>query len=65
MGTASGAYNYLKSKGYINGTASSLVNPSQSCLTWYGGNMPPSGTSSSPQAVADMNSWAAAGALDN
>ncbi len=37
-----------------------------SCLTWVssGGNMPPGG-GSNPQAVTDMNAWAAAGAQDN
>ena len=64
MSSAGGAYTWLKGKGYINGTSSSLVNPSRSDLTWYGGTMPPGGGSNA-QAVADMNAWAAAGALDN
>ena len=52
-------------KGYINGTSSALVNSNQSCLAWYGGNMPTSGSKSVPQAVTDMNAWAAAGAQNN
>jgi hypothetical protein len=40
---------------------------SGSCLTWYGGNMPPGGPGASKmaQAVTDMNAWAAAGAQNN
>jgi len=61
----SNLYSWLKSKGYINGTKSALVDPNQSCLSWYGGNMPTNGPSSWSQAVTDMNSWAAAGAQNN
>ena len=57
-------YSWLSSKGYISGKSSALVDSNQSCLSWYGGNMPPSGPSSSA-AVKDMNAWAAAGALNN
>jgi hypothetical protein len=58
-------YSWLKSKGYINGTSSSLVSTKQSCLSWYGGNMPTNGPSSWAQAVTDMNAWVAAGAQNN
>ncbi len=58
-------YTWLKGKGYINGTSSSLVDSNQSCLSWYGGNMPTNGPSSWSQAVSDMNAWAAAGAQNN
>ncbi len=58
-------YSWLQGKGYISGTSSALVDSNQSCLVWYGGNMPTSGVSSWPQAVTDMNAWAAAGALNN
>ncbi|MDP9037439.1 MAG: hypothetical protein M3O50_21790 [Myxococcota bacterium] len=64
MTTSNGAYAWLKGKGYINGTTSNLVNPLTSCLKWYGGDMPPCG-GDDPLAVADMNAWAAAGALNN
>jgi hypothetical protein len=63
MTTASSAYSWLVSQGFIDGAFSPLVSPAQSCLTWYGGDMPPGGTSN-PAAVAAMNAWAAAGALD-
>jgi hypothetical protein len=58
-------YSWLKGKGYINGASSALVDSNQSCLSWYGGNMPTNGPSSWSQAVSDMNSWAAAGAQNN
>ena len=64
MSSATGAYSWLKSQNYINGTGSSLVSTFLSCLSWYGGNMPPGGRSDAT-AVTAMNAWAAAGALDN
>jgi hypothetical protein len=64
MGSASGSYSWLSSQRYISGTNSPLVK-SGSCLTWYGGNMPPGGPRTNAQAVADMNAWAAAGAKNN
>ena len=63
--SATKLYSWLQGRGYISGTSSSLVSSSSSCLSWYGGNMPPSGPSSYSQAVTDMNSWAAAGAPNN
>lgn len=63
-GSASNTYSWLQGKGYISGTSSAIVDPNQSCLSWYGGNMPPSGGSNSA-AVKDMNAWAAAGAANN
>jgi hypothetical protein len=64
MSSATGAYSWLKSQNYINGTSSSLVSTFLSCLSWYGGDMPPGGRSNAA-AVTAMNAWAAAGALDN
>jgi hypothetical protein len=61
MMSAPMAYTWLQSQDYIAGVNSPLVNPSESCLWWYGGNMPPDGMSN-PAAVADMNAWARAGA---
>jgi hypothetical protein len=63
--TASGLYTWLKGKGQINGTTSALADPSQSVLSWLGGNMPPSGPSSDPAAESDIKAWVAAGALNN
>jgi hypothetical protein len=62
--SASNLYSWLHSKGYINGTSSKLVSTSSSCLSWYGGSMPPAGPSDA-KAVSDMNAWAAAGAANN
>ncbi len=62
--SASNTYSWLQGKGYISGTSSALVDSNQSCLSWYGGNMPPSGGSNAA-AVKDMNAWAAAGAANN
>jgi hypothetical protein len=62
--SASGAYSFLQGRGYINGKSTKLAS-SGSCLTWFGGNMPPSGPAGDPQAVTDMTAWVAAGALNN
>ena len=65
MGTAAGGYTWLKGKGYITASSAPLADPAQSCLSWLGGNMPPSGPSSNAAATAALTSWAAAGALNN
>jgi hypothetical protein len=62
MGTSAKAYSYLSS--YIDGTSSRLVVQGKSCLTWFGGDMPPGGGSDA-QAVTDLGAWVAAGALQN
>lgn len=62
--TATKLYSWLSGKGYISGTKSTLVSSSKSCLSWYSGNMPPSGPSDA-KAVSDMNAWAASGAPNN
>lgn len=68
IGSASSCYSWLQSKGQINGTSTpALTSSRSSVVSWYGGNMPPSGPSASgaAQAVADMNAWAAAGGQNN
>jgi hypothetical protein len=64
MFNASASYSWLQSQGYINGKGSVLVG-SGSCLSWYGGNMPPNGPRSNAQAKTDMAAWAAAGGMNN
>jgi hypothetical protein len=64
MNSASGSYSWLKSQRYINGTSSPLAG-SGSCLSWFGGNMPPGGSRSDSQASVDFKAWAAAGAMNN
>jgi len=63
-GTPKGAYSYLQA--YMSGSPPRLVKQGQSCLSWYGGNMPiGGGGANNTQAVTDMNAWAAAGAQNN
>jgi hypothetical protein len=62
MGTSAKAYSYLSS--YINGTSSKLVVQGKSCLTWFGGDMPPGGGKDA-QAVTDLDAWVAAGAQND
>ncbi len=63
--SASKSYSWLQGRGYISGANSPLVDSNQSCLSWYGGNMPPSGPGSYSAAQKDMDAWAAAGAANN
>jgi hypothetical protein len=63
MGDATAAYEWLASRGYIAGSRSPLVG-ANSCLRWFGGNMPPRGTPNE-EAIRDLGAWAAAGAPNN
>lgn len=65
MSSASASYSWLSGQGYIRGTSSILVASFGSCLSWYGGTMPPGGPRTDAQATSDMNAWAAAGAMNN
>jgi hypothetical protein len=58
---ASSAYAWLEERGYIAGARSPLVSASNSCLRWFGGNMPPRGKANA-QAAEDLTAWVAAGA---
>jgi hypothetical protein len=65
MTSASKGYTWLNGKGYISSSNAPLADPSQSCLSWLGGNMPPGGPSSDMTASSKLKSWAAAGAPNN
>jgi hypothetical protein len=56
---------WLKEHGYLGGADPLLVNEGASCLSWYGGNMPPGPPVQDAAVTAEMNAWAAAGALNN
>jgi hypothetical protein len=62
-GSPSASYTFLASQGFISGSTTKLAG-SGSCFLWFGGNMPPGGTSDA-QAVTDVTAWAAAGAQNN
>jgi hypothetical protein len=63
--TVQGGWQYLVKNQMVGMTPPALTDPNLSCLTWYGGNMPETGTTCNPQAVADLNAWATAGGKDN
>ena len=65
MDSASDSYVWLKAQGYISAPSPLLLDPDNSCLSWYGGTMPPGGTTTNARAVKDMNRWAAAGAKND
>lgn len=60
MSDAASAYQWLREHGFIDGAKSALVQ-SNSCLRWFGGNMPPRGADDR-RAVDDLVAWVAAGA---
>jgi hypothetical protein len=64
MTDAPSAYEWLAQRGYIGKAQSALVSKSNSCLRWFGGNMPPRGKTNE-DAVRDLEAWAAAGAVNN
>jgi hypothetical protein len=63
MPDAPAAYEWLAQRGYIAGPESPLVR-SNSCLRWFGGNMPPRGKANDA-AARDLAAWANAGAANN
>jgi hypothetical protein len=64
MASPDSAYEWLARRGYISGAQSPLVG-SNSCLRWFGGNMPPRGAVPNEEAMRDLGAWAAAGARNN
>jgi hypothetical protein len=64
MADADSAYRWLAQRGYIAGASSPLVS-NNSCLRWFGGNMPPRGGLPNEEATRDLGAWAAAGARNN
>jgi hypothetical protein len=64
MADASTAYGWLTQRGYIDGTRSALVSKTNSCLRWFGGNMPPRGNPDG-DATRDLEAWVAAGAPED
>jgi hypothetical protein len=64
MSDPSAAYRWLSERGYIDGPRSALVSRTNSCLKWFGGNMPPRGEPSE-DAARDLRAWATAGAQEN
>jgi hypothetical protein len=63
--TAQGGWAFLAKFGQVGMVPPGLTDPNVSWLTWYGGIMPQPNTPCNPQAVADLNAWAAAGGKDN
>jgi hypothetical protein len=64
IGTPSSCYVWLQGQRYVGGANPNIASKSSSCLSWYGGNMPPFGPQSA-QAVTDFDAWAAAGGQNN
>ena len=65
LNSAAVAYESLTSVGQINGVDSPLGKRGLSRVTWLGGDMPPNGPTSAPDAEQAIQAWVAAGALNN
>src|SRR5260221_518934 len=65
MSNASASYKYLKDGGYVGGPSPLLTSMGASCLSWYGGDMPPRGPKSHADAMKEFDSWAAVGGRNN
>jgi hypothetical protein len=63
--TETGAWSFLLEYQQVGTAPPELTDPNTSWLTWYGGSMPESGTACNPQAMSDLNAWAAAGGQNN
>jgi hypothetical protein len=65
MTSPSTAFSWLQSEEQVGGSQPALTDPSSSCLTWLGGDMPPGGPDTNSGAVNDFNLWLKAGAKNN
>lgn len=65
MKTSRASYQWLKELEYIGTTPPPLIDLGASCLTWFGGNMPPGLVPPNETLVAEMNTWAANGAKED
>jgi len=65
MTSPSAAFAWLQSQGQVGGSQPALTDPSSSCFTWLGGDMPPGGPEANPGAVVDFDLWFKAGAKNN
>ncbi|HVW28283.1 MAG TPA: hypothetical protein VHC69_23130 [Polyangiaceae bacterium] len=67
MSNATAAYQWLEQQGYVGGGVTALVDPNFSCLSWFGGDMPPTAPdkTQSDKAAMEMMMWAMAGGTDN
>ena len=56
------AYNWLVDEGYIGVSPPPLAQDGSSCLSWYGGDMPPGLAPAAPDSLkSELMTWAAAG----
>jgi hypothetical protein len=65
MTDAPASFTWLEEHGYVGGPDPLLTNEGSSCLSWYGGNMPPGTPVLSDEAVKHMTAWAKAGGANN
>lgn len=65
MSSPSASFQWLQEDGYVGAADPLLTSQGASCLSWYGGDMPPGTPVANPDAVRELTLWAAAGARNN
>jgi hypothetical protein len=65
MKTARSSYSWMRDLEYIGDSPTPLVDSGRSCLSWFGGSMPPGLVPPNDVAIAELNTWATAGAKNN
>jgi hypothetical protein len=65
MSSPSASFEWLQQDGYVGAADPLLTRQGASCLTWYGGDMPPGSPVANPDAVRELTQWATAGARNN
>ena len=65
MKDAPSSYKWLDDQEYMGGSSPPLTDRGASCLSWYGGDMPPGAQPPKPEAVMEMDAWAMAGGHNN
>jgi hypothetical protein len=65
MSSPPASFEWLQEDGYVGAADPLLTSQGASCLTWYGGDMPPGTSVANADAVRELTQWAAAGARNN
>jgi hypothetical protein len=65
MSSPSAAFQWLEQDGYVGGPDPLLTSNGASCLSWFGGDMPPGAPTPNADAVTELTAWAAAGATND
>jgi hypothetical protein len=59
------AFSWLQAQGQLSGSEPGITDPTSSCFSWLGGDMPPDGPASDPIVERDFELWVKDGAKNN